>query len=434
MRIGLFFLYCLCICCREGIAAECKAVQDCQSGSCRYVTLCGSSNQIIDPQANKKFGEIERDRQQLIEERIRLEGEKRQREQVRLNQRINLQVTNTEPNSDGGFFINIQTGTDTASLKINGEEQGGKQDGNYVIKKVARVGQDTHFTITAVDINGYSDSKTITLYRQLMPSGEIVMALKPESIKRATPRDAVAIIIGIQDYKRVPKADFASNDAKEFYEYSIRALGIPPHRIRMLLDDEADEANIVKAFENWLPIQVNKDKTDVYVFYSGHGLPAPDGKSLYFLPHGVDKDLLARTGVGQNEIVAALSAAKPRTVTMFIDACYSGQTRVGELLIANAKPVVLKTDMSAYPRNFTVISASANDQISSSSSHLKHGIFSFYLMKGMEGDADLNKDGKITVGEMQDYLSGNVSRQAMMLNRTQTTQLVGDVGRVLVGR
>jgi hypothetical protein len=55
-------------------------------------------------------------------------------------------------------------------------------------------------------------------------------------------------------------------------------------------------------------------------------------------------------------------------------------------------------------------------------------------MKGMEGDADANQDGKITVGEMQDYLSDKVSRQAMTLNRKQNTQLLGDSSRVLVAR
>ncbi len=345
-----------------------------------------------------------------------------------------LSVSSTQPDPNGLIVITVQTNADTSSLKINGEEQGGRADGNYIIEKVARVGQDTQFSITAVDINGNSDTKTITVSRLAASAADTSIALKPEAIKRAPARDAVAIIIGIQNYKRVPRAEFANKDATEFNEYAIRALGIRPEKIKMLLDEEADEVNIVKAFENWLPIQVNKDKTDVYVFYSGHGLPAPDGKSLYFLPHGVDKELLSRTAVGQNEIVAALSAAKPKSVTMFIDACYSGQTRGGDVLIADAKPVSLKTDTNTYPPNFTVITASANDQISSSSSELKHGIFSFYLMKGMEGDADANQDGKITVGEMQDYLSDKVARQATTLGRKQNTQFVGDAGRVLVGR
>jgi hypothetical protein len=387
-----------------------------------------SNNSIQNGQNN-----FEQDRRKLAEERPRPEEDRRKSKQQR-SQSLSLAVTNSQPNPEGIFNITIQTNADTASLLINGEEQGGRADGNYSIKRVARVGQDTQFTITAVDVYGNSDTKTITVTRQAAPVADTAIALKPEAIKRAPARDAVAIIIGIQDYKRVPKAEFANNDAKEFYEYAIRALGIKQEKIKMLLDDEADEVNIVKAFENWLPIQVNKDKTDVYVFYSGHGLPAPDGKSLYFLPHGVDKELLSRTAVGQNEIVAALSAAKPKSVTMFIDACYSGQTRSGDVLIANAKPLSLKSDTSAYPPNFTVITASANDQISSSSPELKHGIFSFYLMKGMEGEADANKDGRITVGEMQEYLSDKVSRQAMMQNRKQTTQLVGDAGRVLITR
>ncbi len=55
-------------------------------------------------------------------------------------------------------------------------------------------------------------------------------------------------------------------------------------------------------------------------------------------------------------------------------------------------------------------------------------------MRGMEGDADANKDGKITPGEMQAYLADTVSRQEGMQNRIQEPQLIGDAGRVLGGQ
>ena len=347
--------------------------------------------------------------------------------------KLRLQVETNPPDLNGAVVFTIHTNADTSSLKVNGEEQGGKPDGTYVIKKVARVGQDTDYVITAIDTNGNIDSTTITVARQsISQSPNQSSVLKPEGIKRSSTRDAVAIIIGIQNYKRVPKAEFANSDAKDFYEYAIRAFGIKPENIKLLLDEDADDVNIVKAFENWLPLQVNKSKTDVYVFYSGHGLPSTDGQSLYFLPYGVDKDLLSRTAIGQKEVVAALIASKPKSVTMFIDSCYSGQTRGGETLLASAKPLTLKAIANVYPSNFTVITASSNDQISSSSVELKHGIFSFYLMKGMEGDADGNKDGKITAGEMQDYLSDKVSRQAMSMNRKQDTQLIGEPNKVLL--
>ncbi len=81
-----------------------------------------------------------------------------------------------------------------------------------------------------------------------------------------------------------------------------------------------------------------------------------------------------------------------------------------------------------------MLSASQSDQISSFSPDLKHGIFSYYLMRGMEGDADSNKDAKITLGEMQSYLAENVARHAGMMNRKQEPQLISDARRVLVGK
>ncbi len=246
--------------------------------------------------------------------------------------------------------------------------------------------------------------------------------------------DAVAIIIGIQNYKHLGKADFANRDAHKFYEYAYRALGIPKDRIKTLTDADADQAAVLKSFRNWLPLYVNKNKTEVFVFYSGHGLPSPDGKSLYFLPYGVDQDLLDETAIDQRKIFSAIQATQPKSVTMFIDSCYSGLSKTGGILLAGARPVTLKTSDIEYPAEFTVMTASSADQISSSSTELQHGIFSFYLMKGMEGNADFDRDGKITIGEMQKFLLDNVQRQAMSLNRKQIPQVVGDTNRVLVSR
>lgn len=259
--------------------------------------------------------------------------------------------------------------------------------------------------------------------------------LDPESAKiKNKNQDAVAIIIGIQNYKRLGKAEFANQDAKIFYEYAHRVLGIPKDQIKVLTDADADQAAFLKTFRNWLPLHVSKEKTEVFVFYSGHGLPSSDSKSLYLLPHGVDQDLLNETAIDQKMIIASIQATKPKAVTMFIDSCYSGLSRSGDTLLAGAKPVSLKTSDIGYPSVFTVLTASSPEQISSSSPELQHGIFSFYLMKGMEGDADINKDGRITAGEMQQYLFENVQRQAMSLNRTQMPQLIGDANRVIVGR
>jgi len=345
-----------------------------------------------------------------------------------------LEVIASAPDASGMTSITIQTHADTSSLKVNNDELGGRTDGNYTVKRIARIGQETKFVIAATDIYGNTDSKTISVVRQTVDSKVIFSPLNAANVKQQTAKDAVAIIIGIEKYKRVVKADYANADAQDFYDYAIRALGIKPENIKLLVDEGAGDVEILGALKNWLPLKVKKSNTDIYVFYSGHGLPSEDGKSLYLMPFSVDKNFIERTAINQQEIIASLQAVQPKSVTMFLDSCYSGQTRGGETLLASARPIALKVTDNAYPANFTVISASAPDQLSSSSPELKHGIFSYYLMKGMEGEADLNKDNKITVAEMQEYLTDMVGRQAMGMNRKQQPQLFGDPERVLVGK
>ncbi len=405
---------------REGIWENGKFVRD------EKVNLLTVDQQKTDVVINGEHRRLDSDLQTLRQERSR-------REQERQSSKLSLQTTTTNPDANGVVIISVRTNADTSSLKVNGEEQGGRPDGNYVIKKVARVGQDTQFTVVATDISGNTDSKTIIVSRNTVESAAVTASLNPENIKTKSSRDAVAVIIGISNYKSLPRADFAKDDAQVFYDYAIRALGVKPENIKLILDAEAEEVEIFKAFKTWLPARV-KSTTDVFVFYSGHGLPTPDGLGLYLLPYRADRDLISKTAVQFQEISMDIQAAKPKSVTIFMDACYSGQARGGETLIASARPLALKAQMTIFPNGFNVFSASQSDQISSSSPELKHGIFSFFLMKGMEGDADANRDGKITLGEMQGYLAENVGRQAGMMNRKQEPQLIGDPSRVLVGR
>jgi hypothetical protein len=394
---------------------------------------CTSGMRQIDWQSATAIERESQRHQQLAGDRRRLDEEKRPSEQQRRNDPIKLQVTHTQPAIDGSLTVNVQTNVDTTSLKINGEEQGERAKGNYLVKKFVRAGQETNFTIVATDINGNTDTKTITVSRAVVESKVIFSALNPANVKKQVERDAVAVVIGIANYRSLPKADFANDDARVFYDYAIRALGIKPENIKLLVDGDADQADVYQAFKTWLPSRV-RPATDVYVFYSGHGLPAANGQEFYLLPQRAHRDLVEETAISLSKISAAIQAAKPQSVTVFLDSCYSGLARTGETLLVSARPVALKADKRVFPDEFTVITASQADQISSSSPDLKHGIFSYYLMRGMEGEADINRDGKITAGEMHGYLAERVTRQAGMLNRRQDPQLVGDANRVLVGQ
>ncbi|MDC0548882.1 caspase family protein [Alphaproteobacteria bacterium] len=94
-----------------------------------------------------------------------------------------------------------------------------------------------------------------------------------------------------------------------------------------------------------------------------------------------------------------------------------------------------RTAQSAYqkeksiPNGFTLFSAASNEQISHPLEEAKHGMFSYFLMKGMEGDADTNNDNKITAQELHNYVKENVTQQS---SGSQTPELQGNKNRVLV--
>ena len=136
-----------------------------------------------------------------------------------------------------------------------------------------------------------------------------------------------------------------------FYDYAIRALGVKPKNMRLLVVADAEGVGIYRAFKTCLPSGV-RSSTDVYVHDIGHGLPTADGRGLYVLPQRADRDFIDKTAIIQAEINAAIQAAKPRSVTMFLDACFSGQARTGETLLASASPVVLKAERKLFPRQF----------------------------------------------------------------------------------
>ena len=178
--------------------------------------------------------------------------------------------------------------------------------------------------------------------------------------------------------------------------------------------------------------EIKANETDVYLFFAGHGLVSNNKKDLFLLPYDGDPDLLEDSSLKRSELFELIETNKPRSITAFLDTCYSGLTRGNEMLVADARPVMIVSDESNVSPNITLFSASANNEIASGFNETKHGLFSYYMMKGLEGDADSNGDKKITTGELHAFLLTNVKKQAQRLGREQTPQLSGDPDKVLV--
>jgi len=256
--------------------------------------------------------------------------------------------------------------------------------------------------------------------------------LRPNRVKVKTDKDKIAIIIGIEKYKNQFECVYCNRDAKAFREYATRALGVKSSNIKLLVDSKATRPEILKTFKLWLPRIAGENK-DIYIFFAGHGLASDDGNDLYILPQDGESSLLEDTAISRVELISLIQKNNPKSVTMFFDTCYSGQTRDERMLVASLlRPIIIVADEQDTPDNFTIFSASNFDQTSGSIKEAQQGMFSYYLMKGLEGKADGNQDKQITNGELIAYLKTNVSKEAFSQAREQDPMLSGDPNQVLM--
>ena len=236
--------------------------------------------------------------------------------------------------------------------------------------------------------------------------------------------NALAIIFGIENYRNVSNVNFAFRDATIMKEYFSKTIGIPEEQIYFRVNDEVTLGEFRKIFsENgWLDKRIIEKETDIYFYYAGHGAPAIKEEKAFLIPFDGDPNYPIQTGYSLETVFENLSKLNANSVTVFLDACFTGANRENEMLLAGARPVSIQLKNN-YVNNVTVFSATSNNEISSSYPKNKHGLFSYFLMKGMQGDADSNKDNKLTINELFDYTKSKVSRIAGTLDREQTPQL-----------
>ena len=173
-----------------------------------------------------------------------------------------------------------------------------------------------------------------------------------------------------------------------------------------------------------------KDKSDLVVYFAGHGIANSKDNNTGILPFDVDPNYAI--GLPLKELYYNLSKMGAKTVTVYLDACFTGQTRDSKMLIADARPIIISPNKDSIPSNVTVFSASSGSQISGAIKEKEHGLFTYYLLKGISGDADINKDKSIQINELSSYVFKNVKDQAAINGREQTPEVQGDKDRVLV--
>ena len=342
----------------------------------------------------------------------------------------NITVKNSSYKIEGKV---VDQGSKTIYVEIDGEIQKAV-NGKFSFERFSPV--DEKIEIVAIDQRGNRSKPKIVnvkILREDTTIAKSIERLNPTKIKNSFSNNKVALIFGIENYNYVPDAKFANLDAEYFYEYARNAFGVRDENIKLLVDSDASLIGSLSALSKWLPGKIRRNQTELIIFFAGHGLASTDGKELYLLPNDGNADLLARTGLSRSEIFEQITKLKPKSVTMFLDTCYSGVSRDEQMLLASARPIRIEVvEDESIPNNFTIFTASQLKQISSGLDEAKHGIFSYYLMKGLEGNADSNNDKKITNGELLAYMDENVSMKASELGRKQNPSLAGNPNKILI--
>jgi hypothetical protein len=254
--------------------------------------------------------------------------------------------------------------------------------------------------IRAVDTDGVSSEKNLTIHCE-------------ESRKNIW-----AVVIGINDYRKAPQLKYAVNDAKAFYDYLVMKNQIPSENVTLLLNQEANLSQLRSTLGTEVKNKAGKEDM-VILYFAGHGategdVTSTDGDGLekYLLPFDADlKDLYA-SALPMREISYILQRIRSERLVFIIDSCYSGasggRTVRTDGTRANISDRFLDRVVSG--KGMIIMTASGANEVSVEKDDLRHGVFTYFLLDGLKGKADIDHDGQITVDEAYDYVSKNVPK------------------------
>ena len=258
-------------------------------------------------------------------------------------------------------------------------------------------------------------------YEQMMASGalpdEPVRRFDPDVIDIDIPSTTVAatntfaVVIGNESYQRVAPVDYAMNDARIFAKYCSRTLGIPEDNVRTYYN--ATFGDFVAAIDDITAIAAAyKGDINVIFYYAGHGMPDESNRNAYLIPidaTGTQPEVCYPLG----KLYEQLGQLKAKSVVAFIDACFSGSLR-GDGMLASARGIRLRPKEIDATGNMVVLSAASGDQAAFPYHEKSHGLFSYYLLKKLN-----DTKGDVTLGDLADFVTDEVSRQSIVVNKKQ---------------
>jgi len=264
-------------------------------------------------------------------------------------------------------------------------------------------------------------------------------AAPPPPVKTASDRWAVVIGVGRYQSTDIPSLRYSVSDAEALYQVLIGPGGFKKEHV-LLLTDKSEKPptlrNIKWALGTFLARSAKKDDT-VVIFFAGHGAPEVDqrgverdGLAKYLIPADADPDDLYSTALPMDEMQTIFSRVEAERMVVFLDACYSGAAGGRTFSSKRTRASTLDDqflERLTRSKGRAIITASRPSEVSIELPELGHGIFTYYLVEGLKGAADLNKDGIVTVQELYEYLEQQVATKSRSVGANQHPVMKGEM-------
>jgi len=345
-----------------------------------------------------------------------------------------IAITPTDPSMTIRGFVMDNVGV--ATFSIDSRRVALSNKGEFTCQVSPRLGTN-RYTLRATDKQGNRATETVVI-EAVRPSPEEIAVTPTSPVKQRKPTQVGrrwAIVIGVGRYgdHRIPQLRYAIRDAREFYGWLTSADGgrHAPDNTKLLIDKDATAANIRDALFEWLKQAQEEDLVTIY--FSGHGTPeSPERpENLFLVPYDADYDKIASTCFPMWDIETALKRfVKARKVVVIADACHAGG--IGSEFADARRAIGIQAnkvgqafqDLSQVGDGVCVITSAGPKQLSRESEKWGggHGVFTYFLLKALKGEADYNKDKRVTLGELIPYLSEQVRRET---NSAQSPEVAG---------
>ena len=220
---------------------------------------------------------------------------------------------------------------------------------------------------------------------------------------------ALVVAIGVGSFRdaQVPSAKYAARDAEGIAAYLQAIAGLSADRVRLLVNGHALKQDLVETFEEWLPQRVDP-ATVVYVYFSGRALVDGVSGAVSLVPYDGSTASGSRV-YPLRRLQESLARLPIQRAILMMDA--SLEHAPGSDPATGAAP---SWEIGATDADSKVMGMIGNSGLQDTHAYERgrHGLFTYQLLRGLQGPADLDRDGTVTAGELCAFARGEVIRMA----------------------